>query len=157
VLAPPSYFMASQAELAGYVERFTNATSLPTFLYHIPSLTKVGFETETIRRLVQVPEIAGLKDSGRDMQYLHDVREISSLRPAFSVLIGAEERLAEAILFGEHGGMCGGVNMNPRLYVDLYQAAKSGDLSRVRELHVQVIRISTAIYTLGARESSYFR
>jgi dihydrodipicolinate synthase/N-acetylneuraminate lyase len=157
VIAPPSYFVASQAEVAGYVERFTNATSLPTFLYHIPSLTKIGFETETIRRLVQVPEIAGLKDSGRDMQYLHEVREIAAVRPDFSILIGPEELLGEAILLGAHGGICGGANMNPRLYVDLYQAAKAGDLARVRELHTQVIRISTAIYTLGARESSYFR
>ena len=135
VLAPPPYFAASQMELVGYVERFTLGVSLPTFVYHIPSLTKVAIEPETVRRLLDIPRVAGLKDSGRDMHYLHAVRLIAAERHDFSVLVGPEELLAEAVLLGAHGGMCGGANMAPRLYVDLYHAARAGDLPRLRELH----------------------
>jgi len=157
VLAPPSYLPASQEELATYVTSFCHVAPLPVFLYHIPSLTKVGFDAAIVRRLLDVPKVAGLKDSGRDMQYLHEVRQLAAGRPEFSILVGPEELLAEAVLLGAHGGMCGGANMDPRLYVGLYEAALSGDLKRVRELHRRVIAISTAIYTLGAPESSYLR
>jgi 4-hydroxy-tetrahydrodipicolinate synthase len=157
VIAPPPYFTASQDEVVGYVQRFTRAVRLPTFLYHIPSLTKIGFAPDTVRRLLEVPEVAGLKDSGRDMQYLHEVRQIATGRPDFSILVGPEELLAEAVLLGAHGGMCGGANMDPRLYVGLHEAAKAGDLGRVRELHARVMRISIAIYTVGSPESSYLR
>src|SRR5204862_3640583 len=117
----------------------------------------VGFAPETIRRLLDTPKVIGLKDSGRDMTYQHSVRRIISARPDFSLLVGPEELLAEAILLGAHGAMCGGANMAPRLYVDLYEAAKAGELKRVRQLHDRVIRISDAIYTVGAAGSSYFR
>ena len=156
VIAPPYYLPLSQPELAAYVERFAAASPLPILLYHIPSLTGVGFEPETVRRLLDVPKVIGLKDSGRDMTYQHTVRAIVAARPDFSLLVGPEELLAEAVLLGAHGGMCGGANMAPRLYVDLYLAASAGDLARVRELHDRVMSISDAIYSVGTSGSSYF-
>jgi dihydrodipicolinate synthase/N-acetylneuraminate lyase len=157
VIAPPYYLPLDQGELAAHVERFAAASPLPVLLYHIPSLTGVGFGVETVRRLLDVPRVIGLKDSGRDMTYLHTVRAVCGKRPDFSLLAGPEELLAEAVLLGAHGGMCGGANMAPRLYVDLYDAARAGDLPRVRELHDRVIRISDAIYSVGGSGSSYFR
>jgi 4-hydroxy-tetrahydrodipicolinate synthase len=157
VIAPPYYLPLDQSELAGYVERFAAASPLPVLLYHIPSLTTVGFAPDMVRRLLDTPKVVGLKDSGRDMTYQHTVRRITAARPDFSVLVGPEELLAEAVLLGAHGGMCGGANMAARLYVDLYDAAKAGRLERVRELHDRVIAISDAIYSVGAGGSSYFR
>jgi 4-hydroxy-tetrahydrodipicolinate synthase len=157
VIAPPYYLPLDQPELAAYVERFAAASPLPVFLYHIPSLTKIGFQPETIRRLLDAPKVIGLKDSGREMPYQHTVRAIISRRPDFSLLVGPEELLAEAVLLGAHGAMCGGANMLPRLYVDLFDAAKAGEVDRIRELHERVIRISDALYTLGTSGSSYFR
>jgi len=156
VIAPPYYLPLAQSELAGYVERFAAASPLPVLLYHIPSLTGVGFEPETIRRLLNMSKVVGLKDSGRDMTYQHTVRAIVANRPDFSLLVGPEELLAEAVLLGAHGGMCGGANMAPRLYVDLYDAVRAGDLARVRLLHERVVRISDAIYSVGSSGSSYF-
>lgn len=157
VIAPPYYLPLDQNELAGYVERFAAASPLPVFLYHIPSLTTVGFAPDTIRRLLDTSQVIGLKDSGRDMTYQHTVRALLARRPDFSLLVGPEELLAEAVLLGAHGGMCGGANMAPGLYVDLYHTAKAGDLARCRELHARVIRISDAIYSVGGSGSSYFR
>jgi dihydrodipicolinate synthase/N-acetylneuraminate lyase len=157
VVAPPCYFPVAQEELAAYVTRLAALVPLPVFLYHIPSLTKVGFEPETVRRLLDVSQVIGLKDSGGQMQYLHEVRQIAAARPDFTVLVGPEELLAEAILLGAHGGMCGGANMVPRLYVDLHDAARAGNLPRARELHDRVMRTSSALYTVGAPESSYLR
>jgi dihydrodipicolinate synthase/N-acetylneuraminate lyase len=157
VIAPPYYLPLGQSELAGYVERFAAASPLPVLLYHIPSLTAVGFAPDTVGRLLNMPRVIGLKDSGRDMTYQHSILRITAARPDFSVLAGPEELLAEAVLLGAHGGMCGGANMVPRLYVDLYDAARAGRLERVRELHDRVIAISDAIYSVGEGGSSYFR
>jgi dihydrodipicolinate synthase/N-acetylneuraminate lyase len=157
VIAPPYYMPLSQSELAGHVERFAAASPLPVLLYHLPSFTKVGFGVPTVRRLLDNPRVVGLKDSGRDMTYQHSVLQFARERPDFCVLVGPEELLAEAVLLGAHGAMCGGANMAPKLYVDLYDAAKAGDLGRVRVLHDRVMRISDAIYSVGESGSSYFR
>ena len=71
-----------------------------------------------MRRAAQLPGVVGIKDSsGR-----HDLLPSSSLalfqdRPDFTLLIGPEELLAEAVLLGGHGGVNGGANLHPRLYV----------------------------------------
>jgi 4-hydroxy-tetrahydrodipicolinate synthase len=43
------------------------------------------------------------------------------------------------------------------LYVDVFEAARAGQVDRVRELHERVIAISDAIYSVGGTGSSYFR
>jgi 4-hydroxy-tetrahydrodipicolinate synthase len=157
VLAPPYYFPAGQPELAEYIEHIAPALPLPLHLYNMPSHTKLSFEPETIARALQIPNIVGLKDSSGQMVYFHKIQGIAAARPDFSLLIGPEELLAESVLLGAHGGVCGGANLAPRLYVDLYEAARQGDLGRVRELHARVMRISTTIYAVGRYSSAYLK
>lgn len=157
VLAPPPYFPIGQEDLVEYVRRMARELPLPVFLYNMPSHTKLAFEPDTIRRLVDVPNVVGLKDSSADMIYFHRVGQLVAERTDFSLLVGPEELLAEAVLLGAHGGVCGGANLAPRLYVDLYRAAADGDLDRVAELHARVMRISNSVYTLDPHGSGVLK
>jgi dihydrodipicolinate synthase/N-acetylneuraminate lyase len=149
VLAPPYYFPAGQAELLKYVEHIASELPLPVFLYNLPSHTKLCFEPETLRRLIEIPNITGLKDSSGDMIYFHQVWRLAEERADWTLLIGPEELLAEAVLLGAHGGVPGGANLCPRLYVDLYQAASRGQLARVRQLHARVMQIHRRVYCVA--------
>jgi 4-hydroxy-tetrahydrodipicolinate synthase len=148
VLAPPYYYPARQDELARYVEHFAAESPLPVFLYNLPGLTKIAFELDALRRLIEIPNVVGLKDSSANMIYFHSVRRLARTRPDWTLLVGPEELLAESVLAGGDGGVCGGANVYPRLYVDLCHAARRGDLDRTRQLHNDVMRIATALYTL---------
>src|SRR6202034_466223 len=92
-------------------------------------------EIDTAIKLATEPNIVGLKDSGMNMAYFHAVREGVRALPEFSLLVGPDELLAEAVLMGAHGGMAGGSNVWPRLFVALYEAAAAHDVSRVSALH----------------------
>src|SRR5207244_2543943 len=96
-----------------------------------------------------IPKIIGLKDSSGDMGYFHRLIQLRSQRPDFSFSIGPEQLLAEAVLLGGCGGVCGGANLRPRLYVDLFEAATLGDLERVSKLHRQVIEFTESLYPIG--------
>lgn len=157
VLAPPPYFPIGQEDLVEYVRHMARELPLPVFLYNMPSHTKLAFEADTIRRLLDVPNLVGLKDSSADMIYFHRVQQLVAERPDFSLLVGPEELLAEAVLLGAHGGVCGGANLAPRLYVDLYRAAASRNLDRVAELHARVMRISASVYTLDPHGSGVLK
>jgi len=157
VLAAPPYFPIGQRDLVEYVEHVVAEMPLPVFLYNMPSHTKLALEPETVRRLMDVRNIVGLKDSSADMVYFHRIQEVTAERPDFSLLIGPEELLAEAVLLGAHGGVSGGANLSPQLYVDLYRAATSRDLDRVAELHARVMRISEAIYTVDSHGSGVIK
>ena len=157
VLAPPYYFPAGQAELLEYIKHLTPELPLPLFLYNMPSLTKAVFEPQTVRAAAQISGIAGIKDSSGNMVYFHQLQSLLRDYPDFSLLVGREELLAETILLGGHGGVCGGANLIPKLYVDLYNAARSRDLPAIEPLHEKVMQISTTIYSVGRYGSSYLK
>ena len=149
VLAAPYYFPAKQDDLLRYVEHIAAELPLPIFLYNMPSHTKLAFEIDMLKQAIEIPNVVGLKDSSGQLVYFNSVLHLVKDRPEFTMLIGPEEMLAAAVLLGGHGGVSGGANLFPRLYVELYEAASSGDLATVRRLHAQVMRISTMLYTVG--------
>lgn len=157
VLAPPYYFPAGQAELLEYLEHLVPELPLPVFLYNMPSLTKSVYEPETVRKAADLSGVVGVKDSSCDMRYFHLLRSKLKDRPDFTLLTGPEELLAETLLLGGHGGVNGGANLFPRLYVELHEAAQAQDLARVRELHAQVMEVATLLYGVGQYTSSMIK
>ena len=157
VLAPPYYFPAGQPELTEYIEHIVPELPLPVFLYNMPSHTKLVFEPDTVRVAADIPGVAGLKDSSANMIYFHQLQMLLAGHDEFSLLIGPEELLGETLLLGGHGGICGGANLRPQLYVDLYNAAVERDLEAVARLHEQVMAISGTIYSVGLYKSSYLK
>ncbi len=157
VAAPPYYLPEGQPELLEYIRHLLPTLPLPFYLYNMPSLTKVSFETDTVRALLDEPGIAGIKDSSGNMTYFHRLCQLVKQRPDWSVLMGPEELLLDAVLAGGHGGVNGGANVFPELYVALYRAAQSGDYVRARELHGLVMRVSSLLYQVGRHSSAIIK
>lgn len=157
VSAPPYYYAAAQPELIDFYEALIPELALPIYLYNMPSHTKVSFSPSTLYRLAENEKVLGFKDSSANGTYLQSVIHIMRGRKDFSIFVGPEEMTAEAVLLGASGGVNGGANMFPKLYVDLYNAAKEGNLAKVRELQPKVMQISASIYSKGKYGSSYLK
>lgn len=157
VSAPPYYYATGQAELAEFYEQLIPQLKLPIYLYNMPTHTKVSFAPATIRRIADNPKVIGFKDSSASGGYFQSVMHEFRDRPEFSLFVGPEEMMGEVVLMGAHGGVNGGANMFPKLYVDLYNAAVAKDVDKVRELHAKVMQISSSIYTVGSYGSSYLK
>jgi 4-hydroxy-tetrahydrodipicolinate synthase len=154
VIAPPYYFPLTQPELLAYVNRQVDASPLPVVLYNMPDLTKVAFEPETVRRLMDRPRVIGLKDSSGDLDYVRRVRSITQARADWSLLIGPEHLLGPAMEFGADGGVSGGANVWPQLLVQIYEAASAGTLSHERpELLAKLAQLNQ-IYSVGGDSAS---
>jgi 4-hydroxy-tetrahydrodipicolinate synthase len=149
VLSAPYYFAPGQDDLWQYVRAIAAEMPLPVFLYNMPSHTKVAFSVDLVRRAMELPNVVGVKDSSGDMIYFDQLRQLAAERPDFSLLIGPEELMAEAVLLGAHGGVNGGANIWPELYVELYKAAAVGNLERTTELHRKVVQLASSIYHVG--------
>lgn len=154
VLSAPYYFAPDQEDLWQYIRAIAAEISLPLFLYNMPSHTKVAFSIETVRRAMDLPNVVGMKDSSGDMIYFDQLRQLVAERADFSLLIGPEELVAEAVLLGAHGGVNGGANIWPELYVELHKAASTGNLEQTRELHRKVVQLASSIYQVGPRGAS---
>ncbi len=157
VAAPPYYFREAQPELNEYLDDLVAELPLPLFIYNMPALTKVSWELPTVERAMQNPGIIGIKDSSGEMLYFHSLLRLAQTRDDWSVFIGPEELTAEAVLLGAHGGINGGANVFPRLFVELYHAAAAGDLRRVRRLQSQVLEFGSELYTVGRHTSALIK
>ena len=157
VAAPPYYFAPGQPELVDYYNHLANRLPLPLFLYNMPSHTKVMIDPNTVQILAENDNIIGIKDSSANIVYFNTVRHVLWERHDFSVLVGPEEALGEVVLMGGHGGVCGGANLFPQLFVDIYNAAVAGDVATVRNLQVRVMTISQALYGVGRHMSSFIK
>ena len=157
VLAPPYYFPAGQLELLEYLEHLVPRLPLPLFLYNMPTHTKLFFEPETVKAASEIPGVIGLKDSSANMVYFHQLQQIFKDQNDFRLFIGPEELLGETLVLGGHGGVCGGGNLFPELYVELYEKSIEGDFKKMGILHERIMQISTTIYSVGKYKSSYLK
>src|ERR1019366_1053529 len=158
VLSPPYYYPLTQSAFLGYLERLTPLLPLPLYLNNMPSLTKLVIAPETVKAAASLPNVYGLKDSSGDRVYFRACKEAVAGRPNFALLGGVEEILAALVAEeGAHGGVCGGSNLYPRLYVELYEAAARGDRETVDRLQKIVMAISAGVYKVGDAGSAYLR
>jgi 4-hydroxy-tetrahydrodipicolinate synthase len=157
VVAPPYQMPEAQPELREYLEHLLRELPLPVFLYNVPPLTKAAFGLEIIRWAMDQPRILGMKDSSGSLSQFNRIHQMLSHRPDWSLFLGQEELLAEALLLGAHGGVPGGANIFPALYVALHRAARAGDLPRTRELHRCVMQVTERLYQIGQHTSSVIK
>ncbi len=157
VLAPPYYFPASAKEMEHYYTNIVAKMPLPVFLYNMPGCTKIDLSLDVLEPLFDVPNIAGLKDSSGNMTFLHKVQRLVRERTDWSLFVGPEELLAEALIMGVDGGVSGGANLFPKLYVDVYNAAQAKDYDKARELHQRIIAISSTLWAVGSYGSSFIK
>lgn len=157
VTAPPFYFAVSQNDLFRLVQRLADEVELPLFLYNMPSLTKACFAPETVLRAAELPNVYGLKDSSGEIEYLRTIATQMGDRPEFTLLVGPEDLLLDSLAIGAHGGVTGGANLFPRLFVSLYEAAIKRDMEQAAHLQDRVRELGELLYGIGEAESSYLR
>lgn len=157
VAAPPYYFAAGQPELIDYYTKLADQLPLPLFLYNMPAQVKVSIEVKTVVKLAEHDNIVGLKDSSGNIGYFNACRYALREHGEFSILMGPEEAMGEAVLLGAHGGVAGGANVFPRTFVDIYNAAVAKDVERVRELQDRIMLVSSQLYGIGHHNSSFVK
>jgi 4-hydroxy-tetrahydrodipicolinate synthase len=156
VALPPYYFDLNTSEIQTYFTALANQCSLPLFLYNYPKSTHFNIPPNVILALQQHPNIIGCKDSSGNADYLEELTAIAK-KKRLNFLIGPEELLTEWVLKGFHGGVNGGSNLFPKLFLQLSIALKQRDLEKVSALHQLVMRISKEIYALEGGAYSYLK
>ena len=156
VLTTPYYFPAGQTELTAYVQNIAPLIPLPMMLYNMPGLTKVWFDIETLRTLSAIDSIVGVKDSSGDMNYFAELCKLKTQRPDWTFLLGPEALLAEAHALGGDGGVNGGANFAPQIFVDFHRGLVSGDDAVVSAAGRRIDALQ-AIYQVGKYASRHIK
>jgi 4-hydroxy-tetrahydrodipicolinate synthase len=148
VATTPYYLPLEQVELLRYAQLLDRESPLPVVLYNMPRITKHWFSLDTLREAMQLENVVGVKDSSGDMDYFKKLCDQSADRPDWSLLVGLESLLSDAVQIGADGGVPGGANVAPALLVDMYQSALDGDVDRIDELQESLKELAS-IYQFG--------
>lgn len=155
--SPPFYLALSEGDILRFGQIVARESALPAYLYNVPYTQLPQFNLDILRRLADLPKVLGLKDSSGDFAQLVEAVKIFSPRPECSVLVGPEQLLAAALRQGADGGVCGGGNLLPTLYMNLYESHLRGDLQQVDALQEKVLGVGQDFYKVGETESSLVR
>ena len=155
VAAAPYYFPANQMELIDWFTFLADHSPLPVYLYNMPSKVKVSINTETVKYLSAHPNIIGIKDSSGNLDYF---RELISLfkNSDFAIYMGPEELTAQMVFDGADGGVNGGANLYPELFVEMFKAAEAKDAERTRILQDKIMYLSDNLYCIAKDSDASF-
>jgi 4-hydroxy-tetrahydrodipicolinate synthase len=157
VAAPPYYFGLGQEEVRDFLLALADGSPLPLFVYNMPSCVKLSLTFETIDQMSGHKNICGVKDSSGDIDAYRKLLELRRVRPDWTFLIGPEHLMAESVLMGGDGGVNGGGNLNPSLFVNLFKAADRRDEKEIARLQAEVIRLGDIYNIAGPGPSGYLR
>jgi 4-hydroxy-tetrahydrodipicolinate synthase len=90
------------------------------------------------------------------MDYFAKLVDLHHLRSDWSIMLGPEHLLVEALRMGGSGGVCGGANVFPRWFVDCYHAYQSGEHEIVAEM-MEKIRLFQSVYEIGKYASRFIK
>ena len=131
LVVTPYYNKPTQEGLYQHYKSINDNTSLPIIIYNIPSRCVIDMSVETMSRLFELKNIAGVKDATGDLNRLDQT--IKKLGPEFIQLTG-EDGLA--LKFNKRGGV--GIisvtaNIAPKLCSDMQKFSKSKSDNEIKE------------------------
>lgn len=144
----PYFNGATQAELFTHYERIAHATSLPVMLYTIPAKAGVTLNVETVRRLADVPNIRGIKDSGGDFDRL--LQLIALRHEDFAVFTGTDSMILWTLIAGGDGAVAATTNAVPSVVMSIWNSFQRGDIAAARQAQesLRTLRDAFALGTL---------
>ena len=158
VAAPPYYFKLTQAECAAWFTVMADRLPLPLIVYDMPAHTDTIIEPATIAKLAAHPNIVAMKDSSSIIALFNKFRvALEPYAEKFSLFMGPDEAMGEAVLLGADGGVCTGANLWPAQFKAMYLAAKAGDVETVRRLQRFTTMSSYLLYGLGQGQIGFLK
>jgi 4-hydroxy-tetrahydrodipicolinate synthase len=125
-LLPPWYFAVAGADVVEFMVRGAEASGLPLLIYNYPERTGHRLALETIARVCDRVRVVGLKQSGAEFGYHRELGQLAREK-GFTLITGADTRVAEAFAMGARGAVSGLANAVPELMVAIFRAVKAGN------------------------------
>ncbi len=136
LVRPPSYFRAQMTPeaLREHFLEVAERSPVPVILYHVPKFVPVDLVPDLVGRLVEHPNIVGIKDSSGDLRNLGALTEACADRA--SVLVGSGSHLYAGLELGVTGGILAVALIAPGescAVMEAWRAGRAAEAGRVQE------------------------
>jgi len=150
VAVTPYYYDASQEVIFRHFRAVAEAASAPVIIYNIPSRTHNPIDMETVRRLADIDNIAGMKDStGNFVSF--SMAMLSDFPPQFTWIQGEDLVDGPSLIMGADGLVTGLSNILIDPYVKMFDAARAGNVQEVLDCQRTVNKLAEVIFATGGK------
>ncbi len=144
LVVTPYYNKPTQEGLYQHFKAINDAIGIPIIIYNIPPRSVIDMSVETMKRLFELKNIAGVKDATANMVRVSQQR--AAMGPDFNQLSGED---ATALGFNVHGGHgCISVTSNvaPRLCSEFQASCLKGDYAGALKLQDKLMPLHGALF-----------
>lgn len=144
LVVTPYYNKPTQEGLYQHYKAINDAISIPIIIYNIPGRSIVDMSVETMQRLYELKNIAGVKDATANMARVSLQR--AAMGEEFNQLSGED---VTALGFNAHGGHgCISVTSNvaPRLCAEFQAACLKGDYAAALKHQAKLLPLHQALF-----------
>ncbi|NKD54354.1 MULTISPECIES: 4-hydroxy-tetrahydrodipicolinate synthase [unclassified Haematospirillum] len=144
MVVTPYYNKPTQEGLYQHYKAIHDSCNLPVFIYNIPGRSVVDISLDTMKRLAELPRIAGIKDATADLSRPSQLR--LALGDSFCQFSGDDHTSVAFLAQGGHGCISVTSNIAPRLCADLHRAWEEGSMEKVSTLRDRLVPLHNALF-----------
>ncbi|MDE7265796.1 MAG: 4-hydroxy-tetrahydrodipicolinate synthase, partial [Clostridia bacterium] len=140
----PYYNKCTQQGLLEYYRQICSAVKIPVIAYNVPSRTAVNIEPETVEKLAEIPNMAGIKEaSGNMAKTCETMRRIRGKMDLYS---GEDFLNLPMLAIGGAGLISVTSNIAPKLMKKLYTLVSENKLKEANEVQDFLLPLEDACF-----------
>lgn len=144
---PPIYFPHRKDAIFGYYQDIVDAAAgVPLIIYNIPAMSGVSFTLDDLGRLLDLPGVAGIKQTSIDM---YQMEQLSRAFPGKVMLNGYDEMLLAGLSTGANGGIGSTYNILGARYRTLWALIREGRMAEARAIQSQCNAVIDELVRVG--------
>jgi 4-hydroxy-tetrahydrodipicolinate synthase len=144
LVVTPYYNKPTQEGLYQHFKAVNDAIGIPIIIYNIPPRSVVDMSVETMTRLFELKNIAGVKDATANLARVSQQRH--AMGPDFLQLSGEDMTALAYMAAGGHGCISVVANVAPKLCADLMTAVLKGDYSAGLKIQDRLVPLHDAVF-----------
>src|SRR5215204_4137411 len=144
LIVTPYYNKPTQEGMYQHFKAINDAIGIPIIIYNIPGRSVIDMSVETMTRLFELKNIAGVKDATASMVRVSQQR--AAMGEDFNQLSGEDATILGYMAHGGHGCISVTSNVAPRLCCEFHLAWQKGDVATALKLHDKLMPLHTNLF-----------
>jgi 4-hydroxy-tetrahydrodipicolinate synthase len=144
LIVTPYYNKPTQEGLYQHFKAINDAIGIPIIIYNIPIRSVIDMSVDTMKRLFELENIAGVKDATANVVRVSQQR--AAMGEGFNQLSGEDATVLGFMAHGGHGCISVTSNVAPRLCAEFQDACLKGDYETALKLHDKLMPLHTALF-----------
>jgi 4-hydroxy-tetrahydrodipicolinate synthase len=144
LVVTPYYNKPNQEGLYQHFKAINDAVGIPIFIYNIPPRSVIDMSVETMARLFELKNIAGVKDATGKIDRISLQR--GAMGADFIQLSGDDSTALGVMAHGGHGCISVTSNIAPKLLAEFQEACLAGDYAKALIYQDRLMPLHRALF-----------